>query len=67
MNRSEEPVGFNVMDSWVGDTIEKFLESAEFEFECSEIVGRKFENIGDHADYLRDGGCSKIIEVLATK
>jgi hypothetical protein len=67
MNRPEKEVGFNVMDSWVGDTIDRFVESADFEFECSEIVGRKFENIGDHADYLRDGGCSKIIEVLATK
>jgi len=67
MNRPEEPVGFNVMDSWAGDMIERFLKSADYEFECSEIVGRKFENIGDHAGYLRDGGCSEIIEALATK
>jgi hypothetical protein len=67
MNRPEEPVGFNVMDSWAGDMIERFLKSADYEFECSEIVGRKFEKIGDHADYLRDGGCSEIIEALATK
>lgn len=43
------------------------MNSADFEFECSEIVGRRFENIGDHAGYLRDGGCSEIIEVLAAK
>jgi hypothetical protein len=48
------------------DMIERFLKSADYEFECSEIVGRRFENISDHAGYLRDGGCSKIIEVLAT-
>jgi hypothetical protein len=46
--------------------IDRFLESADFEFECSKIVGRKFENTADHACYLRDGGCSKIIEALAT-
>ena len=67
MNRPEEPVGFNVMDSWAGDMIERFLKSTDYEFECSEIVGRKFENIGDHAGYLRDGGCSEIIEALATR
>ena len=52
-----------------GDTIDRFIKSksADFKFECSEIVGRRFENIGDHAGYLRDGGCSEIIEVLATK
>ncbi len=49
------------------DMIDRFIKSksADFKFECSEIVGRRFENIGDHAGYLRDGGCSKIIEVLA--
>jgi len=45
--------------------IDRFLESADYEFECSKIVGRKFEDAADHACYLRDGGCSKIIEALA--
>ena len=46
--------------------IERFLESADYEFECSKIVGRKFENAADHASYVCAGGCSKIIEALAT-
>jgi hypothetical protein len=49
------------------DAIDSFLKSSDSKFECSEIVGRRFENISDHAGYLRDGGCSEIIEVLATK
>ena len=49
------------------DVIDRFMKCTDYKFECSEIVGRKFENIGDHAGYLRDGGCSKIIEVLAAK
>jgi hypothetical protein len=49
------------------EIIEKFMKCADFKFKCSEIVGRKFENIDDHAGYLRDGGCSKIIEVLANE
>jgi len=49
------------------DAIERFIKCTDYEFECSKIVGRKFESIGDHASYLRDGGCSGIIEVLATK
>jgi len=48
------------------DAIDKFMKCTDYEFECSEIVGRKFENVDDHADYLRAGGCSEIIEVLAT-
>ena len=67
MNGRKEGVGNKVVNSRASDTIERFIRSTGFEFECSEIVGRKFENIGDHAGYLRDGGCSEIIEVLATK
>ncbi len=45
--------------------MEKFLEVSDYEFECSNIVGRKFENVEDHADYIACGGCSKILDQLA--
>lgn len=45
--------------------IDRFLKCTDYEFECSEIVGRRFESVGDHAEYISNGGCSKIIEVLA--
>ena len=48
------------------EAIDRFLQSSGGEFECSAIVGRKFENVNDHAAYLRAGGCSKIVEALAT-
>ena len=57
-------LGFKVPG--VLEAIERFTECTDSEFECSKIVGRKFESVGDHARYVRDGGCSKIIEVLAT-
>jgi C_GCAxxG_C_C family probable redox protein len=46
-------------------SIEKFLKSTDYEFECSEIVGRKFEDVEDHATYLQKGGCMEIIDMLA--
>ncbi|MCP4628139.1 MAG: C_GCAxxG_C_C family protein, partial [bacterium] len=49
------------------NVIDRFLKSTDYEFECSRIVGREFKNISDHADYLRDGGCLKIIETLAAE
>lgn len=49
------------------DLVERFLKCTGHEFECSEIVGRKFRDVGDHAAHLREGGCSKIIEVLAAQ
>ncbi len=45
--------------------MDKFLEITGNVFECSKIVGRKFENVADHAAYLCEGGCAKIIEGLA--
>lgn len=47
------------------EAMEKFLEVSDYEFECSEIVGRIFENVEDHADYIACGGCSKILDHLA--
>lgn len=53
--------------SEASEVIDRFVESSGYEFECSDIVGRKFEDIDDHASYLREGGCSEIIEALATQ
>lgn len=49
-----------------GVVIERFSKRADYKFECLKIVGRKFENVGDHSAYLHDGGCSELIEDLAT-
>ena len=49
------------------EVMDRFVESSDYEFECSEIIGRKFEDIDDHAAYLRDGGCAGIIEALAAQ
>ncbi|MFC1629303.1 hypothetical protein ACFL3H_09375, partial [Gemmatimonadota bacterium] len=45
--------------------IDRFLKLADYEFECSEIVGRTFEDVTDHAGYLREGGCSELIDGMA--
>lgn len=63
----EEGTKIDYKSPGIENVIDRFLKCTSFEFECSEIVGRKFENISDHACYLGDGGCSKIIEVLAAK
>jgi len=64
LKEGDKDLAFN--DPIAQAALERFLESADYEFECSKIVGRKFENVADHARYLRSGGCSKIIEALAT-
>ncbi len=58
-------IGYN--DPRALDAVERFVKCTDHKFKCSEIIGRKFEHIDDHANYLRDGGCSEIIKVLATQ
>lgn len=64
--RGEESGKKKLEDPRLERTIERFLKYTDYEFECSKIVGRTFENVNDHTDYLRSGGCQNIIEVLAT-
>jgi hypothetical protein len=47
------------------EAIDRFVGCTDGEFECSKIAGRVFADVGDHAGYLREGGCAKIIEALA--
>lgn len=65
LNQTVALEGFSYSGTWVNEQIEKFLEITDYEFECSAIVGREFEGVEDHAEYLRSGGCSHIIEGLA--
>jgi hypothetical protein len=66
MNSKEvEFEGFGFDNPRASVAIDVFVESSDYEFECSEIVGRRFENVSDHAEHIRNGGCSKIIETLA--
>jgi hypothetical protein len=54
-----------VRDPRTQEVVDRFLKSSDYRFECSEIVGREFESVGDHAAYLRGGGCSELLEALA--
>lgn len=51
--------------AWFEATVETFLAASDYEFECADIVGRKFESVDDHAEHVQQGGCSKILEALS--
>jgi hypothetical protein len=42
-----------------------FYEASGYEMECSKICGRRFETINDHTEFIKSGGCEKLIQVLA--
>lgn len=63
----EKTIKMDFKDPRIMELIEKFLTMTDYEFECSDIVGRSFENIEDHTGYLHQGGCKDLIQALATE
>ncbi|MEW5984495.1 MAG: C-GCAxxG-C-C family protein [Acidobacteriota bacterium] len=63
--RNERGAKAGYKDSRIREAIDRFLKHTNFQFECTGIVGRTFEDVRDHAAYLRDGGCRELLETLA--
>jgi hypothetical protein len=46
-------------------TMEAFLPASDYEFLCHKITGKRFKTTGDHTEFIRNGGCEKVINALA--
>jgi hypothetical protein len=42
-----------------------FCEATDSEMLCHKICGQRFETSDDHTEFIKDGGCDKLIDVLA--
>lgn len=49
------------------EIMDRFLAASDYEFECAAIVGREFESVEEHAEYLRNGGCARLVAALAAQ
>jgi len=45
--------------------LKKFYETTDYEMECSKICGQRFKSIDEHTEFIKNGGCQKLINVLA--
>lgn len=61
----EEREKLDLKDPRLQEVMDRFTQHTESRIECSEIVGRTFDDVDDHAEYLRGGGCRELMEVLA--
>ncbi len=52
-----DPVSQQVVDA--------FYKETDYEIECSAICGKRFTNIDEHTEFIKSGGCSKLIQVLS--
>jgi hypothetical protein len=46
-------------------TLKAFYEETDYEIECNKICGQRFETLNEHTEFVKNGGCKKLIKVLA--
>jgi len=42
-----------------------FHDTTDSKFLCSELCGKKFGSVEEHTEYIKKGGCAKLLEILA--
>jgi hypothetical protein len=52
-------------DPVTGKILKAFFEATDYEMECSKICGQRFKTIDEHTEFIKNGGCEKLIQVLA--
>jgi len=45
--------------------LETFYLATDSRILCSDISGKRFKNIDDHSSFIKNGGCSRLINILA--
>lgn len=56
---------FLAYDKDSSNILETFYHATDFEILCSTISGKKFKDIEEHTDFIKNGGCENLINVLA--
>lgn len=62
MNPTKNPPYFN--NKTAKKILKEFQKETNGEMQCAKICNQKFSNIKEHSDYIKNGGCEKILEVL---
>lgn len=63
-NPEKDPPFFN--NKIAKKMLKAFNEATDNKMLCSEICGKNFKNLEDHTEYIKNGGCQTIMDVLAS-
>jgi hypothetical protein len=58
---------YSTSDPHAGKILKAFHEATDYEMECSKISGHCFKTINEHTEFIKSGGCDKVINALAGK
>jgi len=47
------------------EMIASFYRVTDYEMECSKITGKRFETLDAHTEFIKNGGCEKLIDALS--
>ncbi len=61
----ENPDKSSYNNPYASNLIFTFDDATGSKFLCREICGQTFDSIDEHTEYIRNGGCSKLIETMA--
>jgi hypothetical protein len=56
---------YSLSDPVTGEILKKFHAAAGSEMECHKITGKRFANIDEHSEFIKNGGCKDLINILA--
>ncbi len=63
-NRKETGKSANY-DPSTDPTLKTFYEETNYEIQCDKICGQRFQTLDEHTEFIKKGGCKKLIDVLA--
>ena len=56
---------YSLSDPVTEKILNRFYETTDYEMECQKICKKKFETVKEHTEFVENGGCDKLIKVLA--
>jgi hypothetical protein len=56
---------YSISDPVTEKILKKFFEETDYEMECEKICEKKFKTVEEHTEFIKNGGCEKLIDVLA--
>ena len=45
--------------------INTFYQTTDYKMECREITGTKFNSVTEHSEFIKNGGCENLIQILS--
>ena len=65
LDRCRKNIKTSYKDPEAKKTLETFFAATDFKILCKDITGQCFNGIEDHTEFIKNGGCDNLINVLA--